>query len=85
MRIVELTDIVRRESLILYRKQYTATAVIEHLSSQAVPVCFVIEQSAVGPLDISVDIDRSLDYPLIPAARALRDHIQNLEEQGKLP
>jgi hypothetical protein len=85
MRVIELRDIVRRDSLILYRKQYSASATLEHVSTQTVPITFVVEHSAVGGHDVSVDIDGSLDYPLIPATRALREHILQLERQGKLP
>lgn len=87
MKVVELSDISRRDSMILYRRQYRATAVFQHVGAdrQTVPVAFTIEQTATGTPRIRVDIDASLDYPLVPAARALRVHITGMDRQGLLP
>ncbi|TVQ96168.1 MAG: hypothetical protein EA403_16695 [Spirochaetaceae bacterium] len=84
MRIVDIHTIERRDSLILYRRQYTAIAEIEHVSSETVPIRFTIEQSATGS-DVSVDVDGELGYPLLPVLRSLKEEIQNRERQGRLP
>ena len=84
MRILDIHSIERLDSLILYRRQYTATADIEHVSHETVPIRFTIEQSATGS-EVSVDIDGELGYPLLPVLRALREEIHHRERQGQLP
>lgn len=87
IRVLELRDLTRRESAIHYRRQYSANAVLAHIAteSQTIAVSFVIEQSATGTSNVTIDIARSLDYPLLPATRVLRDYILAMEKQGKLP
>lgn len=87
MKVLELQNVNRRESMILYRRQYQATAVFQHsgVDRLEVPVAFTIEQTATGSPAITVDIDDSLDYPLVPAARALRAYVTELDQQGLLP
>ncbi len=87
MKVLELTDVNRRESMIFYRRQYEATAVFRHAGAdrQAIPVTFTIEQTATGTSRVTVDIDDSLDYPLVPAVQALRDYIISMDRQGLLP
>lgn len=84
MRIIDIHTIERLDSLILYRRQYTATAEIEHVSSETVPIRFTIEQSATGS-EVTVDVDGELGYPLLPVLRALKTEIHNRERQGILP
>ncbi|TVQ39898.1 MAG: hypothetical protein EA384_04835 [Spirochaetaceae bacterium] len=87
MTVVQIDDISRRDSLIHYRRQYTATAVVRHVASdgQSVPIAFTIEQSATETPAVSVDIRGPLDYPVIPATHVLREYILKLDLQGKLP
>ena len=87
MTVLRIEDINRRESLIHYRRQYTAIAVVRHVASdgQSVPIAFTIEQSATGTPEVSVDIRGPLDYPVIPATHVLRDCILKLDVQGRLP
>lgn len=87
MKVVELTNISRRETPLLYRRTYTATAVLAHgathLSSGRVE--FVLEHSPLGALDIRVRFLDELDCPVLPATSAVRSHISKLEQSGELP
>ena len=87
MTVKLLSDITRRDSPILYRRQYYATAVVGHVggSEQSIPVAFTIEHSAAARPEITVDIKGSLDYPVVPATRVLREYILRMDSQGMLP
>ena len=88
MTVIELTDIVRHDSPILYRRSYNATAVVAHVAAagaQSVAVSFTVEQTATGKPEVAVDIQGPLDYPVLPARRVLSEHILQLDLQGMLP
>ncbi len=84
---MELTDIVRKANPVVYRKTYTATAVISHGARQpeSKRIEFSIEHTAVGPLQIRAKFIDDIDYPLAPAISALSTHISNLQRDGELP
>ncbi|MFW6313643.1 MAG: hypothetical protein ACOC2N_07145, partial [Spirochaetota bacterium] len=69
MEVVELTNLVRRESPLLYRRTYTATAVLLHAPAvrHSVPIEFVLEHSPIGPVQIRVKFLDVPDFPPVPA------------------
>ncbi len=88
MTVIELSDIVRHGSPILYRRSYNATAVVKHVAAagtQSVALRFTIEQTATGKPEVTVDIQGPLDYPVLPAKRVLSEHILQMDVQGMLP
>ena len=87
MKVVELTDVSRRETPLYYRRAFTATAMLEHGSARpmAKKVEFVLEHSPLGPINITVKMLDDLDYPLLPAIQAIKEHVQDLELSGRLP
>lgn len=87
MKIVELISLARRESPLLYRRTYTATAVLAHASAaeDRQRIEFVLEHSPLGPVDIRVKFLDKPDFPLVPAIAELEDHIRQLEQRGELP
>ncbi len=86
MRIVELLNISRKETPLLYRRVYTAQAVFESPRGRAEKdVQFTVEHRPVGGVDIQVDRIDSLDYPLIPVVRELKTYIADLDKKGSLP
>lgn len=86
MKVVELTDIVRRETPLHYRRTFTATALLSRGEStpQAKRIEFVLEQSPLGATDVRVTLLDELDYPLVPAIAAIKSHIRALHENGDL-
>jgi hypothetical protein len=86
MRIVELLNISRKENPILYRRIYTAQAVLETQQGQTQKkVQFIVEHRPVGGVDIHVEILDSLECPLIPVVRELKTYIADLDKKGSLP
>ena len=86
MKVIELRDVHEKESLIHYRKVYSATAYIEsrpnHTEESRIE--FVLEQGALGGYQISVKLLDQLNAPLVPAITALKQHVKQLHAEGKL-
>lgn len=86
MRVVELIDIIRKETPIFYRRVYTARAVFESLRGRDErTVQFTVEHRPVGGVDIQVEPLENLQGPLIPVLRDLKSHIADLDKKGSLP
>lgn len=86
MRIVELLNISRKETPILYRRMYTAQAVLEYTQGRSEKkVRFAVEHKPMGGVDIQVEVLDSLEYPLIPVVRELKTYIADLDKKGSLP
>jgi len=69
------------------KKEYSGHVVYQNMmgSEESIPVEFVVERSALGTLEISVEFTSPLDYPLLPALRSVKSYIAGLDKQGLLP
>lgn len=87
MKVVELTNVVQRETPLHYRRTFTATAHLSRADSAPEPVRveFVVEQSPLGAIDVRVTLLDDVEYPLVPAIAAVKDHVRRLHEHGDLP
>lgn len=45
---------------------------------------FTLEQDAAGRVSIAARFLDSIDYPLVPALRALKHHVSRLYDEGLL-
>lgn len=87
MTVARLERIERVPLAIDYRRMYRAAAVLAIGSHEApeAPIEFTLEMSPMGGHEVSIRFPESVDYPLVPAIRLLKDHIQHLDRDGKLP
>ncbi len=87
MQVQELLDISRRDTPISYRRSFTAIAVLgsNTTSHEKKKIEFVLEQSPLGSISVRVKFLEEIDYPLVPALSALKEHIEHLDHQGLLP
>ena len=88
MKVLDLQSIQRDEFGLYYRRIFTAEVVLELLSKTVkAPITFIIETSPLGTKTIDVDIDANnlLNYPLLPVRSAIKKYIQELDSQGSLP
>ena len=86
MRILELRDLNREEGYIYYRRNFTGTAVIEIPGSTLeAPVAFCIEMDPLGVKTIEIDIENTLNYPVLPVKKALKEYILLRYSEGILP
>ena len=86
MKIVELTNILRKETHIYYRREFKADAVVEIMQqTRNVPVEFVLEHKPTGGVDVSATVVVDLDYPVMPFMSKLKLFISDLDKRGALP
>jgi len=86
MKIITIKDMIRKDVPIYYRKLYTGVAVIEMNKGPAdYRIDFTIEYKPTGNKDVSVSFIDSIDYPLIPISRELKQYISELDSAGGLP
>lgn len=86
MKVVELTNVRRKETPLYYRKEFKADAVLqfmEETTSKAVE--FVLEHKATGGVDIRVTLNEDIDYPLMPVVANLKQYIMDMHQRGALP
>lgn len=86
MKIVELTNILRKETHIYYRREFKADAVVEIMQqTRNVPVEFVLEHKPTGAIDVSATVIDDLDYPVMPFVSKLKLFISDMDKRGALP
>lgn len=86
MKIVELTNILRKETHIYYRREFKADVVFEILQqTKTVPVEFVLEHKPTGSIDVSVTITEDLDYPMMPFLNEFKLLVTAMDKRGALP
>ena len=86
MRVVELSNLQRKDVQIFYIRKYDATAVLDLTARTAnVDIEFSIEMNSFGNKSYSLSIKSPIDYPLIPIRKSILEYITNLEQEGKLP
>ena len=86
MKVVDISNIQRKENLLYYRREYRADARIELLANTLVaPIDFVLEQRPMGGYSVHVNLVDSIDYPLVPLLSELKGFISDLDLKGVLP
>jgi hypothetical protein len=87
MELVEIRNIVRKNDAVLYRRSFTAEAVLEYSADdrQSRRVEFVLEHTATDGVLVEVAFVDPPNYPLVPVIRILKEHISNLDRTGALP
>lgn len=86
MRIVELRNLFREEGYIYYRRNFTGNVLVE-IPGQTLeaPVDFCIETDPLGQKSVEIDIKNSINYPILPIKKALREYILTEDSEGHLP
>ncbi len=86
MKVERITDIQRKEAYIDYRRMYTgnATLSLNTSGSVEVPIEFALEQTALGSIDITVNLLRKIEHPVLPVIDNLKEYIRELSTTGQL-
>ena len=86
MKIIEIKNIVRKDVPIYYRRIYSGLAVMELLNKHMeIPLDFQIEHKPTGHTEIAITLSDTVDYPLVPLHKELKNYIGTLDTTGKLP
>ena len=85
MKVLGLYNIVREEGVIYYRKCFTADVELElPLKTIKSPIYFTIEMSPLGEKDIKIKFLETVEYPLLPILKSLKEIIKQQDYEGKL-
>ncbi len=87
MKVLEIKNLVLKESPVLYRKEFTAEAVFETLDNEKLgkKIQFVLEINHFGDSDIQVNLLEEINFPLVSIIRRIKNHIHDMEKKGLLP
>jgi hypothetical protein len=86
MKVTAIKDMIRKDVPIYYRKLYTGVAVLElGKGTEEYRIDFSIEYKPTGQKEIAITILDTIDYPLVPLNRELKQFIDKLEASGGLP
>lgn len=86
MKVLEITDITRKENFIYYRREFVGKASYDLPGRQtAGHIEFTIETTPLGKKDIHIKLVDPVDYPVLPVMQILKAHILSLDAEGKLP
>jgi hypothetical protein len=86
MKIIMIKDMIRKDVPIYYRKLYTGVAVIEINNKQGnYRIDFSIEYKPTGHKEVNISFIDTIDYPLVPLTKEMKEHIDQLESASGLP
>jgi len=86
MKIVTIKDMIRKDVPIYYRKLFTGVVVIDiNNNNKDYRIDFSIEYKPTGQKEIGITFIDTLDYPLIPISKELKNYINELDVSGGLP
>lgn len=87
MQVLEINTITREESQLFYMNRYSGTAIVEVMADKiTIPLTFSIEISPLGQRTIKIDFSQeSLNYPVMPIKKSLKEYINQLSLEGNLP
>ena len=86
MKIITIKDMIRKDVPIYYRMLYTGVAVIElNKGPQNFRLDFSIETKPTGQKEISISFIDTIDYPLVPLSKELKQYISQLDANDGLP
>ena len=86
MEVLEIKNLYREETGLYYRRNFTGLAVIElPIKTIEVPLDFIIEMGPMGNKEFDIELKDKIDYPLLPVIKKLKEYIEKLEAEGKLP
>ncbi|MBN2874385.1 MAG: hypothetical protein JXM71_04760 [Spirochaetales bacterium] len=86
MKIVDLSNILRKQTHIYYRREFKADATIEIMDrTRTIPIEFVLEHKPTGGVEINTTLGESVEYPLVPLLSMLKTYIGDLDKRGALP
>ena len=87
MKVKEINSISKEDGYIYYINRYRGNAVLEILAKEvSIPVSFSIEINPLGQKNIEVEnLPTSLNYPVMPVKKSLKEFIDSMYTNGVLP
>ena len=86
MKIIEIKNITRKDVPIYYRRHYSGVVIMELINKHfETPLDFQIEHKPTGQTEIAITLLATVDYPLVPLHKELKNFIGALDSAGQLP
>jgi len=86
MKVNCIKDMIRKDVPIYYRRLYTGVAVIElNKGPSNYRIDFSIETKPTGQKEVTLSFIDTVDYPLVPISKELKQYITELDDAGGLP
>jgi len=86
MKVICIKDMIRKDVPIYYRLLFTGVAVIEFNQKPSdFRIDFSIEIKPTGQKEINVNFIDTLDFPLVPVVKELKQYIADMDNAGGLP
>ena len=86
MKINEIKNLIRKDVPIYYRRLYSGTLVFEFLGGTSESnIDFTLETKPTGMSEVIINNMDTVDYPLIPLTREIKNFITALDVSGGLP
>ncbi len=85
MEILEIKNIEREPGHIYYRRTYHGDAVISLPKGMTdLPIQFTLEMDPMGQMSVELNLKGTVDYPLLPINKALKDFIIDMDKKDQL-
>ena len=83
MELIGISDIKKKDTLIYYRNQYEGTALFSLVMNKQASVKFnsTVEMLPTGQRDVTVELLESIDYPLLPIIKLLKQQLIEIDQQ----
>lgn len=86
MTVQSIQNIESEHGHVFYMRKYSANAVIElPTATVTVFIKFSIETTPFGERKIKVQVNDSVNYPVLPLKKALVEYIDNADLRGEIP
>lgn len=86
MKILHFKDLSRKDGYIYYMRKFDGVIAIEIPGEELdINISFTIETSPLGTKNIELEIEDTVNYPIIPIRKAIIDFILEEDNEGNLP
>lgn len=85
MRLISIKNIEKKDVPLYYRNEYSASSEFYLIGTDVITVSinFSIEMAPTGEKNIDIKLNDSIDYPLVPIIRILKEKIASMEKEGQ--
>lgn len=85
MKVLDLTNIQKDDTYIYYRRTFRSNAVIElPMKTCEYPIEFTIEMDPLGKKTTDITFLESVEYPLLPLIKGIKELIAKFDSEGRL-
>ena len=84
MELLAIEKLKKKDTLIYYRNHYEGIAVFSLIADKQASIRFnsTVEIKPTGERDVTVELLDSIDYPLLPILKSLKNKISSIDQKG---